>query len=352
MKRKKIVPVLLCLLFLISVPTAGAENRTDLTATDTAEKKDFIKWMDFSIPYSAMKKAMELDIRTHETKTPFRWVELLAVLGSKYGGNWKRYRPKDMDALVSRLNAGEPISNLTAPLRHYGYYYEIYEAVLGNFVGPYELETAPGSGEKAVKYGLKAYSPIAKGYGYSHYDDFGTARSFGFRRKHLGNDLIGSVGTPVIAAEGGRVEALGWNRYGGWRVGIRSSDRKRYYYYAHLRKNRPYAEGLKEGQAVKAGDVIGYLGRTGYSDTENVNNITKPHLHFGLQIIFDESQKEGNQEIWIDVYDLVKLLARNRSQTVKNESTKEYRRALEFNELDGNGAGKTEGAAFGADQSG
>ncbi len=75
----------------------------------------------------------------------------------------------------------------------------------------------------------------------------------------------GSIGTPIIAVESGYVEALGWNQYGGWRIGIRSFDRKRYYYYAHLRKDHPYAKDLQEGQVVTAGDVIGYLGITGYS---------------------------------------------------------------------------------------
>ena len=74
----------------------------------------------------------------------------------------------------------------------------------------------------------------------------------------------GSIGTPIIAVESGYIEALGWNQYGGWRVGIRSFDGKRYYYYAHLRKDHPYAKDLCEGQIVTAGDVIGYLGMTGY----------------------------------------------------------------------------------------
>lgn len=78
------------------------------------------------------------------------------------------------------------------------------------------------------------------GYGYSHCDDFGVGRSYGFRRKHLGNDLMGGLGTPIIAVESGVVEALGWNQYGGWRVGIRSADSRRYYYYAHLQKGRPH----------------------------------------------------------------------------------------------------------------
>ena len=68
----------------------------------------------------------------------------------------------------------------------------------------------------------------------------------------------------MVAVESGYVEALGWNQYGGWRLGIRSFDHKRYYYYAHLRKNYPYQSGLEVGSVVQAGDVIGYLGRTGY----------------------------------------------------------------------------------------
>ena len=54
------------------------------------------------------------------------------------------------------------------------------------------------------------------------------------------------------------------------------------------------------------------MGRTGYSTQENVNNIETVHLHFGLELIFDESQKECNSEIWIDVYHIVRLLNRHR----------------------------------------
>ncbi len=71
------------------------------------------------------------------------------------------------------------------------------------------------------------------------------------------------IGTPIIAVESGYVEAIGWNQYGGWRIGIRSFDGKRYYYYAHLRQNYPYREQLKEGDVVTAGDVIGYWGIPG-----------------------------------------------------------------------------------------
>ena len=77
---------------------------------------------------------------------------------------------------------------------------------------------------------------------------------------------------------------------------------------------------------VTAGDVIGYMGHTGYSTTENVNNIKIVHLRWGLQLIFDESQKEGNNEIWIDVYPLTRFLAKHTQAAAKVEGTKEWRR--------------------------
>lgn len=139
-----------------------------------------------------------------------------------------------------------------------------------------------------------------------------------------------NIGTPIIAVESGYVEAIGWNQYGGWRIGIRSFDGKRYYYYAHLRQNYPYREQLKEGDVVTAGDVIGYMGHTGYSTKENVNNIDTVHLHFGLQLIFDESQKEGNNEIWVDCYDLTRFLYKNRSTVQKVGESREWKRTLQM----------------------
>ena len=74
------------------------------------------------------------------------------------------------------------------------------------------------------------------------------------------------------------------------------------------------------------------MGHTGYSTTENVNNIEQPHLHFGMQLIFDESQKESDNEIWIDVYPIVRLLTRHRCTVVKDPETKEYSRVYAYRE--------------------
>ena len=385
--------------------TSDSDQSGDLTSGSSKSgdsKKDYIKWVDFDVSCEAMKQAFRYDVDTFQAPVHLDWIQLLAYMGAKYGGDFSHYKTKDMDAIAERLTAGETMEDITSDMKYYSYYLEAYTAVLGGLVGEFQAEIpmeqapawalpavggsggsnssdslgspddsgssnsssssdnsgsdsldgsgSPGSSETpgnsgapdsstppvsdgcvwVTKYGLKAFSPIAKNYPYNDFDDFGVARSYGFKRQHLGHDMMGQVGTPVIAVESGYVEAIGWNQYGGWRLGIRSFDKRRYYYYAHLRKNYPYHKSLKEGSIVQAGDVIGYLGRTGYSATENTNNIDEPHLHFGLQLIFDESQKEGNNEIWINCYELIKFLAMNRSETVKNPDTKEYYRVYQM----------------------
>ncbi|MDD6200067.1 MAG: M23 family metallopeptidase [Firmicutes bacterium] len=286
-----------------------------------------IRWVDFGVPYESLKYALDQDITTFEQEKHISWIDILALAACRTGGKCGLASVKKAAADLKGERAPEELSgDLT---KYYSYYHEAFTAALGGLVGSYAIEV---DGEWKSQYGLKAFCPVAAGYGYSHCDDFGVSRSFGFRRKHLGNDLMGALGSPIVAVEGGVVEAMGWNRYGGWRVGIRSFDGKRYYYYAHLKKDHPFAEGLAEGDIVQAGDLIGFMGRTGYSDQENVNNIETVHLHFGLELIFDESQKECNSEIWIDVYNIVRLLSAHRASVVKTESG--WQRAYPYRDLD------------------
>lgn len=302
---------------------------------ETSEKK-IIKWVDFNVPCSALKKAIALDIDSQEEAVPVNFIELLSYLAAQNGNDFSKYKDKQLDDLVAKLNEGETMDELTANMKYYPYYLESYQAILSGFVGKYEIEVPNEDGSEThweQQYGIKVFSPIAKHFPYNHSNDFGNQRSYGFSRTHLGNDLFGQVGTPIVAMEGGIVEAMGWNQYGGWRIGIRSFDHKRYYYYAHLRKNFPFRKDLEVGSIVQSGDVIGYLGRSGYSREENVNNIQVSHLHFGMQLIFDESQKECNNEIWIDVYQLVRLLDQKRSEVIKNQETKDYSRVYDFRDL-------------------
>jgi len=286
-----------------------------------------IRWVDFGVPYESLKYGMDMDIATFDQEKHISWIDTLALASCRTGGKCQLSAVKKaVQELKGDKSPEELLGNL---YKYYSYYLEAYQAALGGLLGSFAIEI---DGQWKPAYGLKAYSPIASGYGYSHCSDFGNSRSFGFARKHLGNDLMGSLGTPIVAVEGGVVEAMGWNRYGGWRVGIRSFDSKRYYYYAHLQKDKPFAPGLEIGDIVQAGDLIGFMGRTGYSDRENTNNIETVHLHFGMQLIFDESQKECNSEIWIDVYNIVRLLSNHRSSIQRTADG--WERVYPFVDLD------------------
>lgn len=317
----------------IEAEQEAAENERQV---QEALSDGYIKWVDFNVSYDALCLAYEWDVNTWGEEVHIDWVEMLAYLGARYGGDFSsndKKLAKDVAKLAEQLiEEGVTMEELTKDMQYYAYYKEAYGAVLGGMVGEYEIEEADENGNKVWKrvYGLKAFSPIARGFEYTHYADFGSNRSYGYQRPHLGHDMMGQIGTPIIAVESGYVEAIGWNQYGGWRIGIRSFDGRRYYYYAHMRQNYPYAEGLAEGSIVTAGDVIGYMGHTGYSATENVNNIEVIHLHWGMQLIFDESQKDGSNQIWIDVYPLTQFLYKHRSEVEKVEDTREWRRVYDM----------------------
>lgn len=333
------VLVLLCLCLFM--------KRTDRQAGIFQTSGDFIKWVDFNVTCEALEQAFRYDVDTCQAEVHLNWVDLLAYLGTRYGGDFSRYKKSDMKKVAEQLINGEmTMEELTSDMKYYDYYRQAYGAVLDGMVGTFQAEIPADEVPEMLqqsaqntdtvwvtKYGLKAFFPLAKNFPYNDFDDFGVSRSYGFKRRHLGHDMMGQVGTPIIAVESGYVEALGWNQYGGWRIGIRSFDKKRYYYYAHLRKNYPFQSNLKEGSAVQAGDVIGYMGRTGYSSKENTNNIEESHLHFGLELVFDESQKESDHEIWINCYELVKFLRRNQCEAVKVEGTKEWRRVYQTKDV-------------------
>jgi murein DD-endopeptidase MepM/ murein hydrolase activator NlpD len=103
-------------------------------------------------------------------------------------------------------------------------------------------------------------------------DTFEQARASGARR-HDAIDIMAPGGSPVVAAAAGRVEKLFWSHDGGNTVYLRSRDGRRIYYYAHLDR---YAPGLAEGQSLRQGAPIGFVGATGNADP------AAPHLHFAI----------------------------------------------------------------------
>jgi Peptidase family M23 len=108
--------------------------------------------------------------------------------------------------------------------------------------------------------------------GASYIDTYGANRNDVYDGWHHGDDLFAPLGTPVVAVANGKLSLVGWNRLGGWRLwltdGVGNS-----FYYAHL---AGYSRWVLSHPNVRAGQVVGFLGRTGDAFT------TDPHLHFEI----------------------------------------------------------------------
>lgn len=113
-------------------------------------------------------------------------------------------------------------------------------------------------------------------------DTFGEPREEG-NRVHEGVDLFGQVKTPgyypVLSMTDGVVEQVGWLPLGGYRIGIRSPSGG-YFYYAHL---SGYEKQFQKGEAVSAGDILGYMGDTGYGPAGTRGRFPV-HLHLGIYV--------------------------------------------------------------------
>lgn len=130
------------------------------------------------------------------------------------------------------------------------------------------------------EYGLKLDEhafPLPRRFNYSYKNTWGDPRGWGGRRIHEGTDIFANYGVPVRATSYGVVEIIGWNKYGGWRIGIRDLNNV-YHYYAHL---RGFEKDIKAGTIVKPGTIIGYVGSSGYGPPGTQGKFP-PHLHYGM----------------------------------------------------------------------
>lgn len=118
-------------------------------------------------------------------------------------------------------------------------------------------------------------------------------------RKHEGCDIMGNKlprgSYPVVSISDGTVEKAGWLEMGGWRIGIRTKSGA-YVYYAHLYN---YAKNWKEGDKVRAGELLGYMGDTGYGKTEGTVGNFDVHLHVGIYIKTDHYEEMSVNPYWI-----------------------------------------------------
>ena len=115
--------------------------------------------------------------------------------------------------------------------------------------------------------------------------------------RHEATDIVAARATPVLAVADGTVAKLFTSAAGGLTLYEFSADGTWCFYYAHL---DGYADGMREGRMLHAGDVIGYVGTTGNAGATS-------HLHFAIF-------KLGPERIWwqgtaIDPYPLLRAVA-------------------------------------------
>ena len=114
-------------------------------------------------------------------------------------------------------------------------------------------------------------------------------------RRHEAIDILAPTGTPVKAVEDGRIARLFFSKAGGTTIYQFDPSERFCYYYAHLDR---YADGLRENDKVKRGQVIGYVGITGNAPKNT------PHLHFAVFRL--NAEKRWWEGTPIDPYDLLR----------------------------------------------
>jgi len=140
------------------------------------------------------------------------------------------------------------------------------------------------------------YFPLPISSHYSYKGTWGGNRGWGGKRIHEGTDLFAHYGIEVYSTSYGVVESMGWNDYGGWRIGIRDNHNT-YHYYAHLNS---YQQKLKVGDIVTPGTLIGFVGSSGYGK-EGTSGKFPPHLHYGMY------KFNGRTEWAFDPYPYLKI---------------------------------------------
>lgn len=127
-------------------------------------------------------------------------------------------------------------------------------------------------------------------------------RTYGGERSHEGCDIMGAGKPrgyyPVTSMSDGVVEKLGWLEKGGYRVGVRAPHGA-YLYYAHL---YGFSPAIKEGDKLRAGELLGFMGDTGYSKVEGTTGNFDVHLHVGIYLKTDHDDEMSVNPYWILKY--------------------------------------------------
>ena len=123
--------ILLFLLLSLSFPLS-------VSAVAKEDSKG-IKWVEFSVTKQALSDTAAADIKTYGQERHYSWIELLSYLAQQYGGDFSRYKKRDLDKLLEEAKESE-ISVLAKNKKLYNYYISAYGAILSGIIGPYTKE--------------------------------------------------------------------------------------------------------------------------------------------------------------------------------------------------------------------
>ena len=140
MKRSSVIIALeICAIAALFVSWSFQRpNSRQVTVGNASEH--FIRWVDFDVTADAMTQAFRYDVDTCQQDLHLNWVDLLAYLGARYGGDFSHYQASDMTEAAEQLQNGVTVEELTKNMTSFAYYREAYGAVLDGMVGLYEIE--------------------------------------------------------------------------------------------------------------------------------------------------------------------------------------------------------------------
>lgn len=155
-----------------------------------------------------------------------------------------------------------------------------------------ECKTFLDNVENDVNYHPIPESIVDKSLKISYTDGWMAERNYKGKRGHEGTDIMANIDKrgiyPVLSMTDGVITNLGWLEKGGYRVGI-TSNSGIYYYYAHLDSY----SNIVEGQKIKAGELLGYMGDSGYGP-EGTKGQFAVHLHVGIYTVKDGAEISVN----------------------------------------------------------
>ncbi|KIO61305.1 hypothetical protein B4064_0018 [Caldibacillus thermoamylovorans] len=199
-------------------------------------------------------------------------IKIFGGIGQDGNGDGKAERTNDEDVLYTManylLNFGTDEDHIKIGLWEY-YKRDKTVGIIVSFAKMYHTWKTLNLEEHHFPLPIRA--------NFSYRDTWGDARGWGGRRIHEGTDIFADYGVNVYSTCYGVIEMKGWNKYGGWRLGIRDINNT-YHYFAHL---NGFAKDIKLGDMVKPGQLIGSVGSSGYGPPGTAGKFP-PHLHYGM----------------------------------------------------------------------